>query len=123
MQRIAAQAMAIETLRRGYDGFMVLDGQYSDTVAVVGYTPVTTTTTGNAYTSYYGGAATTTYSANSYSYGGIPIFAGEKNQGYVIQMFRDGSEGYEQAVPARQVLGPDWATMVESGPASVCLQQ
>jgi len=43
---VAAKQAAAETIRRGYDKFVVLGCGYQNDVRVVGYTPVVANTTG-----------------------------------------------------------------------------
>lgn len=47
-QQIALKQAAVETIRKGYDKFLIVGNEYSNNVRVVGYTPIvanTTTTT------------------------------------------------------------------------------
>jgi hypothetical protein len=46
--------------------------------------------------------------------------AGSHDQGLAVAMFRDGEPGAEQAIPARDMLGPDWQEKVKNG-ARTCL--
>jgi hypothetical protein len=57
-QRIAAQQAAVETIRRGYDRYIIVGGQYQNNVGVAGYTPVTAQTTGTATATGFGNSAT-----------------------------------------------------------------
>jgi L-serine deaminase len=114
-QNVASQRAAVETIRRGYDKYMIVGGQYQNNVGVVGYTPVTASTTGSAtaygnrnYATAYG-HSTTTYS------GGQPIIAGSHNQGLVVKMFKAGDPAAEtNALDARAELGPEWQKKVSS---------
>lgn len=109
-QNVASQRAAVETLRRGYDRYMIVGGGYENNVGVVGYTPVTANTTGSATafgnTAY--GQATTTYS------GGQPIIAGAHNQGLVVKMFKAEDPAGANAIDAKGSLGADWQKKVES---------
>lgn len=44
-QQIALKRAAVETIRKGYDKFLIVDNEYSNNVRVVGYTPVVAKTT------------------------------------------------------------------------------
>ena len=115
-QKVAARQAAVETIRRGFDKFVILDGAYQNSVGVVGYTPVVAQTNGTAYATGYGnyaGQSTTTYS------GGNPIIAGSHNQALVVKMFKDGDPAGANAVSARQQLGPDWKKAIEAD-ATTC---
>ncbi|SFL23397.1 hypothetical protein SAMN04488518_1256 [Pseudovibrio ascidiaceicola] len=99
-EKVALNQAAVETLKRGYNKFIILNTSASNNVKVAGYTPVYSTTTANA--SIYGnnlyGTANTSY------YGGNPIYAGSHNQGLIVKMFKKNSN----AIDARKMLGPDW---------------
>jgi hypothetical protein len=115
-QMVAARQAAVETIRRGYDRFMVVNGGYQNNVGVVGYTPVTANSYGSA--SVYGntayGSSTTTYS------GGQPIIAGTHNQALVVKMFNSGDPAGHNAIDARGQLGPEWQKAIQSDSAT-CL--
>lgn len=115
-QSVAARQAAVETIRRGYDKFVIMNGGYQNNVGVVGYTPVTAQTNGSA--SVYGntayGSSNTTYS------GGQPIIAGSHNQALVVKMFRDADPAGANAIPARAQLGPKWQEAIQTD-ASTCL--
>jgi hypothetical protein len=107
-QNVASQRAAVETIRRGYDKYVIIGGGYQNNVGVVGYTPVVANTTGTAtaygnahYATAYGNS-TTTYS------GGQPIIAGSHNQGLVVKMFKADDQSASNALDARTELGPDW---------------
>ena len=105
-QKVAFRQAAVETIRRGYDKFLIVGGQYQNDIGVVGYTPVMAHTTG----SVYGGNlnATTTYS------GGEPIVAGSHRQGLAVKMFRDADPAGSNALSARGELGSKWAELVKN---------
>lgn len=114
-QRVAGRQAAMETIRRGYDRFVIIDARASNNIQVVGHTPVIAHTTGTATGMRTGnmvtahGSATTTYS------GGQPIVGGSHQQGLIVRMFKDGESGSEQAISARQELGPDWRKVASGG--------
>lgn len=110
-ERVALTNAAVETIRRGYDRFMIIGGGADSDVRVAGHTPVTAHTNANVYSTGYGTAsanATTTYS------GGQPIIAGRHRQGLIVKMFKDGDPNGSNAVSARETLGPDWQKFVAS---------
>lgn len=107
-QRLAFRRAAVETIRQGFDGFVIFNGTYQNEMRVVGTTPVTANTYGSAtaYGNMAYGSATTYYS------GGQPIFAGGHNQNLQVKMFHAGEPGAEQAIDARTTLGPEWQKLV-----------
>ncbi len=127
-QRVAIQEVAVETIKHGYDRYIVLGAGGQNNVRVVGTTPTTTTTfnTGNINTfgNVYGNNlnANSTYSGTSTSttWGGFPIVAGTYDQMITIRMFREGDPGGANAISARDALGPNWLELVQKGAPSTC---
>ena len=119
-QRAALKRAAVETLRQGFDSFVVLGVQQANNTRVVGYTPVQAQTTTNAAGSSYGnasfvsGQSTTTYT------GGQAMIGGSYDQVLTVQMFRSGDPGFERAISARATLGPDWQKAVASKQDDFC---
>jgi hypothetical protein len=103
-QEVAVKRAAIETINRGYDRYIILGGGQQNNVGVVGYTPITANT----------------YGSRTYVSGGQPIIGGSHDQQLMVRMFRPSDPGYENAVDARRVLGPEWQKTVAKGPGSTC---
>lgn len=107
---VSIRLAAIETIKNGFDAFVILDAQAADNVRAIGRTPVTSYNTGSAYVmgnNVYGNS-TTTYS------GGLPIMGGRRDVSLVVQMFKPGDPGIDNAISAKTFLGPDWAEQVAS---------
>jgi hypothetical protein len=115
-QTVAARQAAVETIRRGFDSYRIVDGQYQNNIGVVGHTPITAHSTGNAYASggMVYGQSRTTYS------GGQPIMGGSHNQALIVKMFKDGDPAAANAISARATLGPKWKEAVE-GNSATCM--
>jgi hypothetical protein len=94
-QRVAVRQAAVETIRRGYDRFLIMGAQGGQTV--VGYTPVVVQSLGR------GGAVAS---------GGDPMIG--HDQGLVVKMFRDNDPAGANAVSARDTLGPKWPELIKS---------
>jgi hypothetical protein len=103
---VAQQLAAVETIRAGYDRYVITGGQAQNNVSVT-QTPGSYTTTGTVNGNFYN--ATTTYQP------GPTIVSGSHDQGLAVVMFREGEPGAQQAVPARAVLGADWEEKVKNG--------
>ena len=103
---VAQQLAAIETIRAGYDRYIITGGQAQNNV-VVSHLPGSYNTTATYGGGFYQG--TTTYRP------GPTIVAGSHDQGLAVVMFREGDAGAQQAVSARAVLGPDWPVKVKNG--------
>ena len=102
--RLALQKAAVETIKSGFENFIVIDTGGGDYIS--GYTPTT------ACTTLYENSATTTVS------GGAPRVAHRRI--LTIQMFHAGESGGETALSARAVLGNDWQTFVTKGTPNTC---
>ncbi|HWJ73531.1 MAG TPA: hypothetical protein VNX29_10235 [Kaistia sp.] len=119
-QQAALKRAAVETLRRGFDNFVILGIQQANNTRVVGYTPVQSQTTSDAVgtdwgnSSYVTGRSTTTYS------GGQAIVGGSFDQNLTVQMFRQGDPGFDRALSARATLGPNWQKAVASKDDDFC---
>lgn len=95
-QQVAFKQAAIETIRRGYDRFLIAGGQSAS--RVIGHTPIYIESTG------YGGAI---------AHGGAPMVS--HGQGLIVKVFRDGDPAGANALSARQTLGPDWQEVANKG--------
>lgn len=113
-QSVAAKQAAVETIRRGYDKFVIAGAQYQNDVRVVGHTPVVANTSGYGTVSGNAGFANINTNSTTTFSGGQPIVGGSHNQGLVVKMFKDGDPAGANAVPARETLGPDWREKVSN---------
>jgi hypothetical protein len=107
-QKVAFQRAAVETLRLGYDRFVILGGDTQSDIRVVGYTPTQAYSTGTATATGWGNRVTAYGSSTTTVTGGQPIYGGSHNQGLVVKMFREGNPAGGNALDARKVLGPGW---------------
>ena len=115
-QQVAYQRAAIETINHGFDRFIIVGAAAQDNVRVVGTTPIQATTFGTATGSVYGNSIYAQGQSNTYVTGGQPIVAGSHDQQLVVKMFKEGDPAGVDAIPARMVLGTDWATLVKKPP-------
>ena len=97
---------AVETIRLGYDKYVIADSAYQDNVRVVGYNTQTYGTYG------YGG-----FNANTYA---SPIMGGSRDAAVIVYMFKSGDPQGRQAIDARKALGADWQAIVEKGAPTTC---
>jgi hypothetical protein len=119
-QAVAAKRAAIETIKRGYDSYMVVDANSQDNVRVVGTTPITANTYTNGTINAYGNTATYNGQSNTYFSGGQPIIGGHHDEALMVRMFRQGDAGSDRAVDARLVLGPDWQNQIQKSTLGTC---
>jgi len=88
---VANQAAAIEVIKRGGDRFIFVGSETGSRVTGINY---------NAFTGFQ------------------PMNSNE--QGLVVQMLSEGQPGYDVALSARQLLGPDWQEVVAAGVPNTC---
>ncbi len=103
--RVAAKSAAVETLRAGYERYIITGASSRNNVrtAVVGMQANTFgTISGNTF------AGTTTYTPTTVTYG-------SHDRMLTVIMFNKGDPGYEQALDAKETLGPEWQDLVKSG--------
>jgi hypothetical protein len=94
-QKVAVRQASVETIKRGYDRFMIVDAAARSDVGVVGYTPVVANTTGYATATGYGNTATAYGSSTTTYFGrlsdcGRPSSAGPHRED--VQRWRPGRQ-------------------------------
>ncbi len=114
--KMASRTAAVETLRAGFDRYVVIGEQSSNNVQYV-QQPGSYQTTSTVKSNGYGGG---TVNSTSTYVPGPTLAMGSYNQDLRIHMFRDGEPGSEYALSAREVLGPDWQKLVANGVSTVC---
>ena len=85
-QSVAAKRAAYETLRRGYDQYIILGADAQNNVGVVGYTPLTANTQSRGTFNAYGNTGTHSGSSNTYFSGGQSIIGGSHDQQLAVKM-------------------------------------
>lgn len=110
----AQKQAAIETIKAGYDRYIITAASSANNVRAT-QMPGSYQTYGtvNSYGGYGTVNATTTYTP------GPVIYAGTHDQAVGVRMFREEEPGAQQALSARETLGPKWATIVKDG-VNVC---
>jgi len=108
--KVAQKSAAVETLRAGYDRYIITGGQAQNNVSV-SQMPGHFQTYGTAtYGRGFG-----TYNARTTYVPGPTIVSGSHDRSLGVVMFRNGEPGSENAIDARQALGLEWADLVKSG--------
>lgn len=106
-QDVAVKMAAIETLRRGFDRFIVLGTDRQDNTGVysTGPTYATTTSSGYGYSNtQFGGNMTIAYGTHDASLG--------------VLLLKRGDPDYGRGADAKQVLGEKWQELLEKGVAT-----
>lgn len=105
--KVAAKKAAIETIKAGYDRYIIGGAASQSDVRTVTM-PGQTNVTGQVYRDG-------TFRANTYYTPGPTFTVGSHNRQLSILMLKPGDPGFENGVDARQELGPDWAEVVRNG--------
>jgi hypothetical protein len=108
-EKIAFSRAAVETIRRGFDQFVIVGAQGSSNVYQVGNMPVYADTTATAR--QMGGSVF--INGQTRLYGGQPIYGGSHNRQLEVVMFRAGDPQTANALDARIELGPDWQKKIK----------
>lgn len=109
--RVAQRQAAIETIKAGYDRYVILGGAAASNVTAT-QMPGTYHTAG-----HYGGgwvSARTTYTP------GPVIYSGSHDQSFAVKMFREDDPYASQAISARDTMGPKWAEEIKGGSVTTC---
>jgi hypothetical protein len=115
--KVAGQLAAIETLRRGYERYMIVGSGIQDNTRMIMTGPTYAQTRGNAYTmgNMAYGSATTRYGGQQM------MWTGKHNAQMNVVMFNPDDPGYENAIDAKSILGPEWNKLVADG-ISTCME-
>lgn len=109
--RVAQRQAAIETLKAGYDRYVIVGAAAANNVRA-SQMPGTYHTTG-----HYGGgwvSAQTTYTP------GPMVYSGSHDQSFAVKMFREDDPFAMQAISARETLGPKWEEAIKGGSLTTC---
>ena len=103
--RLARRQAAVETIRRGFQDFVVIDSVGGDHAAE--YVPET------ARTNLFGASAAPLFSEDA------PLLA--HHRVLTVRMLHAGQGDSAESVSARAVLGDDWEALVAKGAPATCL--
>lgn len=109
--KVAEKQAAIETLKAGYDRYIIVDAAAANNVRAV-QMPGSYHTSGTIYGNSL--SATTTYRP------GPTVVAGRHDTSFAVRMFKEGDAGASRALSARETLGPDWAQQLKRGSRTTC---
>ncbi len=104
--KVAAKSAAIETIKAGYDRYIIGSAASQNNVSV-------SQMPGSVQTR--GAIIGNTYRSTSTYVPGPTIVSGTHDRQLEIMMFREGEPGYENALDAREALGPEWPEIVKNG--------
>ena len=104
--RLARRQAAVETIRRGFEDYIVIDS--------VGGDHVTDTAPATARTNLYGNRTGTLFSEDA------PLLA--HHRVLTVRMFHAGQGDSTATVSARAFLGDDWEALAAKGAPTTCLE-
>lgn len=104
-ERLARRHAAVETIRRGFEDYIVVDSVGGDYLA--DRAPLT------ARSTLYGDSSTPILSGNA------PLLA--RHRVLTVRMFQAGQGESSATVSARAALGDDWEAIVTKGAPATCL--
>ena len=111
-QKAAFNHAAVQTLRSGFDKFIIGGSQYQNNVRVSQGQPTSYTTTGTGtITPTFGGynvAGQSTTVAN----GATPIISGTHDHSVIVKMFKADDPQSQNALDAKTVLGSEWQSII-----------
>lgn len=119
-QRFAVKTAAYETLKRGYDRYVIVGAQGSAHDRLAGFTPMQANSYGSGTYSNYGNTGSYNGYTNTTITGGQPIVLTEHGQDLVIKMFHENDPVGANAVDAKSTLGPKWQEILLKGPGITC---
>lgn len=109
--RVAVSMAAVETIRRGYERFVILDAGSNSNVNVTMTGPTYSTTTGN-----YRVIGNQIYGSSNTQYGGqYPIITGGHQASVRVLTVQRGERFYSMALDAKSELGPNWEEISAQG--------
>lgn len=108
---VGAKMAAVETIRNGFERYIIQGTQSESDVRVVNMPPTGAHSTGTFQTQ----GGTTTGTMNTTFTGGGPIITGRHENELVVLMLNPDDPGFEHGVDARRTLGAEWQDLVESG--------
>lgn len=109
--RAAQKQAAIETIKAGYDRYVIIDAASANNVRVT-QGPGSYHTTGVVNNGWFNG--TTTYRP------GPTMVSGHHEQAFAIKMLRETDPQAVYAISARETLGDNWEQLVKAGNIGTC---
>ena len=119
-QQFAIKTAAYETLKRGYDRYVIMGAQGSSHDRLAGFTPMQANSYGSGTYSGYGNSGYYNGYTHTTITGGEPIVLTEHGQDLVVKMFHENDPMGANAVDAKSTLGPKWQEILLKGPGMTC---
>lgn len=111
---VAQKMAAIETLRAGYEKYIIINAESQSNVSI-------NTLPGTYHTNGFvtGNSNFASYQGTTYYQPGPTIYSGTNDAAFHIKMFKKGQKGSSKAINAKEILGANWQKLVQKG-VSTC---
>ncbi len=121
-QRVTSRLAAIETIKHGFDRYVILGAQAGTTQQYAGTTPLVANSYGNGSATVFGNTGIYQGQSTTYFSGGTPIILNRHNQALQVRMFKADDPQAVNALDARRALGPNWPKLVARGTVATCAE-
>ena len=109
--KVASKMASVETLRRGYQRFVVLGAASANNVSTIQTGPTYANTSGS-----FTGYGNTVYGNSTTTFGGSQtIFVGSNDADLRVLMLNPGDQGFDRGIDAKTELGPEWQEIASKG--------
>jgi hypothetical protein len=110
-KEVAAKMAAVETIRRGYDRYIILgaDAESSVSSHQSGPTYAMTNSTYRGYGNSIYGSSTTQFG------GSYTVYTGSNDAALEVLLLNKGEQYYGEGIDAKATLGADWQKLVDDG--------
>ena len=105
-EQVALHQASVETIKRGFDRFLIVDSKATSVTQQVGQTPIRALFTPHIVSVY----------------GGQPIVDETHNQVFTVKMFHEGDPAGNKALWARELLGKNWKELVAKETPITCVK-
>lgn len=121
-QKVTTRLAAIETIKHGFDRYIVLGSQAGTTPQYAGTTPLVANSYGSGTVTTYGNTGTFQAQSTTQYSGGTPIILNRHNQALQVRMFKADDPQAVNALDAKRILGSDWRKLVAKGTVATCVE-
>ena len=121
-QKAAVKLAAIETIKHGFDRYIILGAQAATTQQYAGSTPIVANSYGSGTVTTLGNSAAFQSQSTTYVTGGTPIILNRHNQALQVRMYAATDPQAINAIDARRILGAEWQKLVAKGTVTTCTE-
>lgn len=110
-KEVAGKMAAVETIRRGYERYIILGADAESNVTSHQSGPTYAMTTGT-----YRGYGNTLYGNSTTQFGGsYTVYSGSNDAALEVLLLNKGEPNYGDGIDAKSTLGEKWQELVEKG--------